>query len=70
MDKDLLTRQDLFAELRAAIAEHGTATDFARHHGFAQTYISQVLTRGMPPGPKIQAALGLRKVERYERVEQ
>ena len=47
--------------LIAAVAEAGSQRKFAREHGLSTGYVSLILNGRRQPGPKLLAALGLRK---------
>ena len=53
---------------RLKVAANGNQTAWARTHGLAQAYVSQVATGRKKPGPTILAALGLELVAEYREV--
>jgi len=65
MAQHLLTSLDVFVRLRAACKAAGGQAAWARRHEVTPTYVSDVLNDRTPPGEKILAALGLKKVPRY-----
>jgi lambda repressor-like predicted transcriptional regulator len=52
------TDSDIRAELRRAIEHAGSLRKWAKGADVSATLVSQVLTRDLPPGPKIASALG------------
>lgn len=58
-------------ELRRIIRDDygGVQRNFAKAHNVSQSYISDVLAGSREPGAKVLAAIGLRKVVVYERLE-
>lgn len=61
-----MNQDDFIRLLRAKVKEEGSAFKFATNHGISFGYISGVLCGASKPGPKIAAALGLKKVIGYE----
>jgi len=59
---------DVLQRLRAAIGEE-TQKEWADKHGISPQYLSHVLSGRTDPGPKILAALGLKRVVVYQRGE-
>ena len=45
-------------EIRASIEVDGSMRKFARRVGVSVTLVSMILSRDLPPGPKIATALG------------
>lgn len=58
----VLTQLDLIAELNRLVRETGSQYAAARLLGVSKQMISQVLSGTRPPGRKIPAALGLRRM--------
>ena len=58
---------DYIAELRAAIAEAGSASAFGRQHGISASYICDALKGRRHPGQKILQALKIEEVTTYRR---
>lgn len=56
------------ARLREAIQTAGSQLRFAREHKIAHTTLSQVMRRRIDPPPAVLAAIGLRRIVRYEEV--
>jgi hypothetical protein len=59
---------DPMTELRRATEHRGGIAALALKGGMSAPYVSNVLAGRQPFGPKLLAALGLRKVITYERV--
>ena len=59
------TLLDVFVQMRAACKAAGGQAAWSERHGISPAYVSDVLNSRREPGPKILAALGLRKVVRY-----
>lgn len=55
-------------ELRRAIGEAGSQTLFARAHGIAKSYLSDILAGRREIGPAVYKALGFERVVEYVRV--
>jgi hypothetical protein len=68
--RDLLTLAELYRELNAAIRAAGSQVNFATLHSVNQPALSLALSAKRPPGPGLLKAMGLRKVVRYERVQE
>lgn len=66
-----MTEAELRVILKARLAAAGdnAQRDVARALGVSPSYLSEVLSEKMPPGPKLLAGLGLVKVVSYEPVE-
>ncbi len=62
------------ANVRAILAEHvhlaGGSDNFARLRGLSRTYVAMALRRDRTLGPKILAALKIRKTTTYEWIEE
>ena len=66
MSQKLLTRQNLIARLKKAIADcGGNQSEFGRKHGLSRQAVNFAL-RGGKPSPQVLRALGVRRAERYE----
>ena len=63
----LLDKDDVLKLMRAAIAEAGSQSEWARRKGINRTAVSAILNGRKGLQPKIVAALQLRKVEAYTR---
>ncbi len=48
--------------LRAAVAEAGSQSAWARKHGVSQAYVNHVLLGRRQAGPRVLAGLGLERV--------
>lgn len=55
--------------LRRECGRAGSAPRWAQARGVSERYVYDVLAGKQPPGPKILAAMGYRKVVRYERAD-
>lgn len=66
--KKHLTHDELLSLLRRKIKEAGQQKLFAELHGISAQYVSDVLHKRREPGEAILAALGLRKVVKFEEV--
>lgn len=64
-----MTLDELIPTLRRACQTVGTITAWAGQHGVSKVVVGRVLNGVEKPGPKLLAAMGLRKVETYEVVE-
>lgn len=60
-----LSLSDVFAQLRTACRQAGSQEAFAAHAGISRGHLSDVLNARRDPGPKLLAALGLRKVAAF-----
>jgi hypothetical protein len=56
--KTRFTDDDVRSAMEQAIEDAGSLRQFAKLAGVSPTFVSLVRTRGMPPGPRIAAALG------------
>jgi hypothetical protein len=56
--KQRFTDDDVRDCLEQAITDAGSLRQFAKLAGVSPTFVSFVRKRGMPPGPRIAAALG------------
>lgn len=56
---------DVFVLIRSACREAGGQAAWAAANGMSAAYVSDVLNSRREPGPKVLAALGLRKIVRY-----
>lgn len=63
-----MTVDDVLVALRNAISVAGTTKAWALQHGFAPSYIGDVLGRHRPPSDRVLEALGLEKVVTYRRL--
>jgi DNA invertase Pin-like site-specific DNA recombinase len=63
----LLDKDDVLRLMRAAIAEAGSQSEWARRKGINRTAVSAILNGRKGLQPKIVAALQLKKVEAYAR---
>ena len=61
-----MTYDELLSHIRQRVVDAGSQGKLADEIGLAQGEISAVLTLNQKPGPKVLAALGLRKVVTYE----
>jgi hypothetical protein len=68
MQIDPLTLQDVVEVLRRMIAR-SRPCDVAAKLGVTRSYLSDVVSKWRPPGPKILRGMGLRKVVIYEQDE-
>lgn len=64
----LLTEEEVVIELAGRVGRHGEQQRVAKQLGVSQGNVSNVLTNGRGVGPRLAAALGYRKVTRFERV--
>lgn len=70
MHRKLLTANDVRKLLRARCEAMPSTRAWAAKHGLSQPYISQLLSGSRDPGDKVLAALGLRRIVRYQRESQ
>jgi hypothetical protein len=64
----LLDSLDVFKRLRAACAAAGGQAAWAARHELSAAYVSEALNGTREPGPRILAALGLKKVVKFAEV--
>ncbi len=64
-----LSKNEVLALLRARAEKAGSQRALAERLGVTPAYLSDVLQGRREPGPKILAALGLRRVEMYLKAE-
>jgi hypothetical protein len=57
-----ITLSGFYAILRKACESSGGQTNWSLAHGISPQYVSDVLNARKDPGPKLLAALGLRRV--------
>ncbi len=62
----MVTEDKMLALLRDECDKAGSQVNWARANKIALSYLSDVLNRRTPAGPKVLAALGLRLVKTYE----
>jgi hypothetical protein len=55
----------VYARLRSACELAGGQGEWARVHGMTASHVSDVVNARIPPGPRILAALGLRRQVQY-----
>lgn len=60
-----LTMAEVKARLAEAVEMAGGVTRFAEQHRISVSYVSEALSNGKEPGPRIFNALGLIRVERF-----
>ncbi|WP_156633965.1 transcriptional regulator [Methylobacterium sp. Leaf113] len=63
MRDQLLSTEDVLAQLREACAAAGGNARWARRHGVSDVYVGDVLHGRRGPGESILRALGLRRCE-------
>jgi len=61
----LLELPDVYARLREACELAGGQGEWARVHGMSAAHVSDVANAKVAPGPRILAALGLRRQVQY-----
>lgn len=59
--------EQMLDDLRRRLAPWGAAARVAREIGVSHSYMKKVKSGEMPPTDRIAAALGYRRVERWER---
>jgi hypothetical protein len=64
-----MTHEQLVALLRLRTAGRGSPADWSREHGVSPQYLSQVLSGSREAGPMILDALKVRRIVRYEYME-
>lgn len=62
-----MTRKAVQQHLQRLVSDSGDQKSVAEQLGVSTTYLSEVLRGTKLPGPKILKALGLRRVEVYEK---
>ena len=62
-----MTRKAVQQHLQRLVSEGGDQKSVANTLGVSATYLSEVLRGTKLPGPKILKALGLRRIEAYEK---
>lgn len=63
-----MTENDVLRQLRTFVREHPTQDAAARALGISPQHLSDTLKRKRAIGPAVLRALGLRKVELFEKV--
>ena len=62
----MLTSADVRARVNLEAQQRGGYAELARHLGFAPSYVGRVAAGEIEPSKRFAAALGYRKVTRYE----
>lgn len=70
MRKRCITPDHVRRLLRQAIAAQGTQAAFAEHHQLDPSYLSRMLSGRLPLNTAMQRVLGVKRVVRYEVVEE
>ena len=60
-----MTDAQLMRLLEARLERAGTVKNLAADLGISATYLADILSRRSEPGPKVLAALGLKRESRY-----
>lgn len=60
-----ITLVDVFGLIRTACRAAGGQSAWAEANGMSAAYVSDVLNARREPGPRMLAAIGLRKITRY-----
>jgi len=59
MKKIVLSESRVVDLLKSDVKSHGSRAKWRENHGISKTYLSDVLARRRPPGPKICDILGI-----------